>query len=89
MQYILIVISIWNLITFSLMGIDKYKSKKGHWRIKENTLLICAFLMGGVGSLLGMIIFHHKTKHAKFVIGLPLCIIANILILYYCLRILS
>lgn len=75
--------------TFALMGIDKYKSKKGYWRIKENTLLVCAFLMGGVGCLLGMVVFHHKTKHPKFMIGLPLSIILNMLILYYYLRIIS
>jgi uncharacterized membrane protein YsdA (DUF1294 family) len=38
--------------------------------------------MGGIGALLGMFVFHHKIKHLKFTIGLPMFLVLNIAILY-------
>ena len=67
-----------NLLTFLIYGIDKWKAKKDKWRIPEATLLMLAALGGSVGALLGMSVFHHKTKHKKFVIGLPLILLAQI-----------
>jgi uncharacterized membrane protein YsdA (DUF1294 family) len=60
------------LIGFAVMGIDKHKAIKKGWRIKERTLLLIAFLGGGVGSFLGMYAFRHKTRHIKFVLLIPL-----------------
>ncbi len=60
-----------NLIGFALMGIDKKKAVKKVWRIQEKTLLLTAFLGGGVGAFFGMLLFHHKTKHLKFILLLP------------------
>jgi len=62
-----------------MMGIDKQKAKRKAWRIPERTLILIAFLGGGPGSLLGMYTFHHKTKHNKFRILIP---IAAMLTLY-------
>jgi uncharacterized membrane protein YsdA (DUF1294 family) len=56
---------------FSMMGIDKHKAIRKGWRISERTLLLIAFLGGGIGSFLGMHVFRHKTKHRKFVVLLP------------------
>lgn len=69
---------IWNLVNFSLMGIDKFKAKHDLWRIPESTLLGCAFLMGAVGSIIGSRFFHHKTQKKKFQIGLPAALLFNI-----------
>jgi len=60
-----------------IYGLDKWKSSRGKWRIKERTLILSAFLMGGVGAVLGMNIFRHKIRHAKFVILLPVALILN------------
>ena len=72
-----------NLLTFLLYGIDKGKAQQGKWRIPEATLLTLAVLGGSVGALLGMAVFHHKTKHKKFVIGLPLILLAQIALAYF------
>ena len=69
---------LWNIVTFALYGIDKSKAKNNKWRISEATLILCAFLMGGIGSFLGMRIFRHKTKHMKFMILVPLAIVINV-----------
>ena len=76
--YVVVAVVAWNVTTFALYGIDKRRSKKGKWRISEATLIACAFLMGGVGALLGMSVFRHKTKHLKFKMLVPLAIIINI-----------
>ena len=67
-----------NLLAFALYGIDKLKAKKGAWRIPEATLLLVAFLGGSLGALLGMELFRHKTKHAKFKILVPLFLVLHI-----------
>ncbi|MCL2463050.1 MAG: DUF1294 domain-containing protein [Defluviitaleaceae bacterium] len=75
---IVLVLIAWNIVTFSLYGIDKNRAKKRKWRIRESTLILCAFLMGGVGALAGMGFFRHKTKHVKFRILVPLAVAVNI-----------
>ena len=66
--YILCLLSI---ITFILFGLDKRRAIKHRWRIRESTLLI-ASLFGGIGGVLGMLFFHHKTRKWKFRILVPL-----------------
>lgn len=60
-----------NVVTFILYGVDKSRAKKGRWRIPEKTLLILPLLGGSVGGILGMAVFHHKTRHWYFRWGLP------------------
>lgn len=67
-----------NCFAFLLYGIDKSKAKHRRWRIPERTLILVAALGGSVGALLGMRLFHHKTKHLKFTIGVPLILILQI-----------
>ncbi len=65
------------------MGYDKYLAIKGRYRISEYTLFMTAFLGGALGSYLGMFKFRHKTKHASFLILMPILIIINIFCIYY------
>lgn len=82
MRFIISYIVIVNIIAFVLYGVDKRKAKKNQWRIAESTLILIAFIGGSLGALLGMIVFHHKTKHWKFKILIPLCLIVDILLGY-------
>lgn len=84
--YIAAAFALWNLITFSLYGIDKHKARANKWRISETTLIGCAFLMGGLGAFLGMRTFRHKTKHLKFRLLIPLAALANIGIVLFLLH---
>ena len=61
-----------NLLSFVLFGIDKHRARRGMWRIPESALLLTALLGGSAGAFLGMKAFHHKTRHRKFTIGVPL-----------------
>lgn len=55
-----------NLMAFIEYGRDKYKAVHAQWRISENRLLGYAVFGGGMGALLGMIRFHHKTRKFRF-----------------------
>ena len=67
-----------NVIAFLAYGIDKYKAKREQWRIPEATLIGLAVIGGSVGALLGMRVFHHKTKKPKFFIGVPVILVVQI-----------
>ena len=86
MKWILLLLAAVNLRAFALYGIDKLKAKKGAWRIPESTLLLVAFLGGSLGALLGMELFRHKTKHAKFRILVPLFLILHIALAVYMVK---
>ena len=75
-----------NVVTFFLFGVDKWKAKKGRWRISEATLLIFAIIGGSIGAWLGMKTWHHKTMHKKFKYGIPLILLVQIALLYLFLR---
>ena len=74
-----------NIATFLLYGIDKYKAKKGKWRISEATLLTMAAIGGSIGAWTGMRLWHHKTMHKKFKYGIPIIIILQVALAVYLL----
>ncbi len=79
---IIVYVVMMNLVSFALMGIDKYKAKKKAWRIPEATLFLFAIFGGSIGSILGMFLFHHKTRHWYFLFGLPLILILQLVCIY-------
>jgi len=80
MKVILILWAVMCVLTFALFGIDKKRAKKGEWRIKEATLLGCSFIGGAIGGLIGMQVFHHKTKKPRFAIGVPLMAVLHVVL---------
>ncbi|HBK85525.1 MAG TPA: DUF1294 domain-containing protein [Firmicutes bacterium] len=64
-----------SLWAVALVLYDKRASRRGSWRIKENTLLLISALGGSVAMLITMRRVRHKTKHAKFMVGIPAMII--------------
>ncbi len=75
---LLVWLAVINLVTFAVYGIDKAKAKRGAWRVPEKTLFLLPLLGGSLGALLGMRVFHHKTKHWYFVWGIPLILLAQL-----------
>lgn len=65
------------------MLIDKQKAKRGSWRISEKTLFILTLLGGGIGTIVGMYLFRHKTKKVYFTIGFPAILISEMSLLIY------
>lgn len=72
-----------NIFGFLIMGIDKFKAKKGYWRTPEKTLFVVTLIGGGIGTVAGMYTFRHKTKKVKFTIGLPTILISEICLVVY------
>ena len=70
------------IISFLAMGWDKYSAIKGRWRISEKALFLLAMIGGGLGILLGMILFHHKTKKRAFQFLIPISVILTIYLIF-------
>lgn len=77
MNWLVWYLAVISFITWIAYGLDKRRARKGKWRIPERTLLILAAAGGSVGALAGMLMFRHKTKKAKFVIGVPVLLVAH------------
>ena len=78
MLYIAIYLAVTSLLAVILTIHDKRAAQQRKWRVRESTLLIIAALGGSVVMLLTMHIVRHKTKHAKFMIGIPVIIAAQV-----------
>lgn len=66
-----------SVIAFGMMGADKRRARRGRWRISEKALFLAAVLGGSPGAVLGMRVFHHKTRHWYFKIGMPAILLAQ------------
>ncbi len=88
MKPFLICLSIINALAFLLMLIDKRKAQQGKWRISEAALIGFAVLGGSLGTLIGMYLVRHKTRHRKFTVGVPVILIIQILIILLVYRLL-
>ena len=76
LHVVLIYLTVINVVTFFMYGIDKWRStsgrllptgrkkaKKSKWCIRETALLGLAVLGGSIGAWLGMKVWRHKTQH--------------------------
>ena len=86
---LLTTIALMNLITFIVYGIDKFKARRGKWRIPESTLLLLAIVGGSIGAWVGIKVWHHKTLHRKFKYGIPMIILAQTAMATYILLMFS
>ena len=55
-----------NILTFVIYGIDKYNAIHKKYRVSEYNLFVFSFFGGAIGALVGMRVFHHKTKKILF-----------------------
>ena len=72
-----------NVLTFLIYGIDKWKARRGKWRIPEDPLIWLAIAGGSIGALLGMYVFRHKTQHRKFTLSVLAILLVQVALIYF------
>ena len=87
LKYLALYLVLINVIAVILCIIDKLKARINEWRIPEKTLFIVSAIGGSVGMYVTMNLVRHKTKHKRFMIGLPLIIILQCALLIWFLNI--
>jgi uncharacterized membrane protein YsdA (DUF1294 family) len=80
--FVIIYLILINLAGFIFMGIDKWKAKKHSFRIPESTFFVLSLAFGTLGTILGMFVFRHKTRHWYFLYGLPFILIIQLILIY-------
>ena len=76
----LAIIAIMNITAFVLMGHDKRCARQGKWRVPEKTLFLVTACFGGLGGVLGMKVFHHKTQHWYFKVFFPVLLAIQVVV---------
>ncbi len=71
-QLIIIYLGVMAVVSVFTTVIDKASAKRGGWRIPEATLMTLGLFGGALPMFITMRVIRHKTKHKKFMIGLPL-----------------
>lgn len=86
MNIILFILAIYliliNLIAVIVTIYDKLCAVKRRWRVKESTLLILSALGGSISMYITMLLIRHKTRHIKFMLGIPIILIFQLLIAF-------
>ena len=72
-----------NISAIAVYGWDKLSAKQGWQRVPEKILLVLALLGGSVGAMAAMTFFRHKTRHLKFIYGVPMIFVLQIAALVY------
>ena len=70
-KWLLLYLAAINVLSAVLTIADKYRARRGKWRIRESTLILAAVLGGSPAEYITMRLIRHKTRHKKFMIGLP------------------
>ncbi|MDD7740556.1 MAG: DUF1294 domain-containing protein [Lachnospiraceae bacterium] len=83
MKLILLYLALVNLLGLFLFARDKHLAKIHAWRIPERVLFLIALAGGSAGALAGMYLFRHKTKHPRFVFGIPAILLLQLLAVFF------
>ena len=83
---LLVLVTALNFIAFIMMGVDKSRAERDLYRIPEKSLLLACAPFAALGGLIGMRVFHHKTRKPKFSVGVPLMLAAQALVLFALLK---
>ncbi|WAA10191.1 DUF1294 domain-containing protein [Fervidibacillus albus] len=84
MEGLFIAFILLNVYGFLLMGVDKRRAKQQKWRISERKIWLTALFGGAWGIGFGMHVFRHKTKHRSFKYGIPLIIVIQSILFFFC-----
>ena len=77
-KIVLIYLALISLISIITTAWDKHCAKRDMWRVPEKTLIIMSILGGSVAMYVTMKTIRHKTKHPKFMVGIPVIIFLQV-----------
>ncbi|MBQ6863887.1 MAG: DUF1294 domain-containing protein [Clostridia bacterium] len=77
MEFVILYFALISLVTAAFTVYDKIAAKAGKWRVSEKTLLLLAAAGGAAAELAVMLTIRHKTKHQKFMLGLPAILVVQ------------
>lgn len=72
-----------SVVSVALTAYDKSAAWKRAWRVPERTLLWFGALGGALFMYITMKLIRHKTRHAKYMIPLPIFILLHAVIAYF------
>lgn len=75
MQFYIIYLCAVSLLAVILTVADKRRAVRHRFRVPEFTLLLVSVLGGSVAMLVTMLLIRHKTRHPKFMVGIPVIIL--------------
>ena len=82
LRFLILYFFLMNIVTFVTFWIDKNLAQNNKSRVSESTLVLMSALGGAAGGLAAMYLFRHKTRHAKFFLGLPAMLLIHIIIAF-------
>ena len=74
-----------SLLSVIVAVADKIKARRGERRVPENTLMLFAALGGSAAMLVTMLLIRHKTRHIRFMLGIPIIMILQAPVVYWLL----
>ncbi|MGM9885805.1 MAG: DUF1294 domain-containing protein [Lactococcus sp.] len=83
---LLVLLLIYNLVSFIFYAVDKSKAKRHLWRIPEKVLLFLAIVGGGLGAFLGGQICHHKTRKWYFGLAWLVGLVIDFVLIFWILK---
>ena len=90
LKIFLVYLAVISFVAFVMTVWDKHCARRGKWRVPERSLITVSLLGGSVMMLLTMKLVRHKTKHPKFMVGIPIIIVlqfaAAAIVWYYFFR---
>jgi uncharacterized membrane protein YsdA (DUF1294 family) len=81
--YFIFYLTMINLVSVCVTVADKRKAKLHRWRVPEHTLLFLSVLGGSPAMLVTMLLIRHKTRHPKFMVGIPLILLIQAMAVYW------
>lgn len=82
-RILLIWIAVISLVALAVTVADKAKARRGEWRISEAALMIISAVGGSFAMLATMLIIRHKTRHIKFMLGIPIIMLFQLIAIIY------
>ena len=65
---------------------NMHRAKLNQWRVPEKSLITLIILGGGIGALVGIAVFHHKTRKSYLTIIAVVCIMIHLFLFFIILR---